>query len=827
MKRSVQIYIEGVKLDLFDDENIQVNSTIQNIQDISKVYSDFSQSFTVPATKTNNKAFRHWYNSDVYIYDPASSGTATQFDVQTRINAAIDINLTSFRTGKIQLEKVNLKDGKPESYQLTFYGDITSLKDKFEDKELNFLDLSDLDHTYTGTEVFNRITDDGTDYDVRYPLISSEDLWTYGDSGAHDITDASHPIAYTDLFPAIKVSKIFEAIETDFGLTLNSAFFGDERFKKLFLWCKKTKTNTFITQPVRLDLNAGGTTAPFVNTDYFNYTNDTLTLQADSNNSNQMTLMQTTYGTMYPLRHVLQVREEITVGILITSVTADWWLDVFLNGVIFTTLHGQPVPTAVQGLYAVSTVYSQFPNTQNKVFHFEMRANEATTFTGYVNYKQKIKYENTATSIPGSQELWRQTTGTTQTLTGVNNIQNYVPNIKISDFFSGILKMFNLTCYGTAQDVYQIEPLEQLYNSGTLYDVTTHTDIKSIDVSRLPLYKRISLTYQESNSFLNKQFSGDYLREYGNNSQEYDYDGEELNIELPFENILGTQFTDGSNQPTNVLVHYALDENYASYVPKPCLFYMYDQKTSTSNIKFNNGASVVNITDYMPFGQDLQVNTVNDYSLNWGAEISPLLLQTIPYGLFATYYFNYLANLYQIGNKLYKVKMVLPISLLTKLQLNDRLMIRDKRFIINDIKSNLTSGESNLTLIQDFRPTNPALVVNTGGGANCVQVAVSLLSGAISATIATTTAGVTITPSTITSNQSVEVCVPANTNTTTYIMSEGSNPLFPIMLRKFIITEELENLVTESSAPSTILLTVTHTYPNGSVNDTSILIQQP
>jgi len=28
MKRNIQIYVEGVKLDLFDDENIEVNSTI-------------------------------------------------------------------------------------------------------------------------------------------------------------------------------------------------------------------------------------------------------------------------------------------------------------------------------------------------------------------------------------------------------------------------------------------------------------------------------------------------------------------------------------------------------------------------------------------------------------------------------------------------------------------------------------------------------------------------------------------------------------------------------------------------------------------------------
>ena len=156
MKRNIQIYVEGVKLDLFDDENIEVNSTIQNIQDISKVFSDFSQSFTIPATKNNNTIFHHWYNNEVYSY------SGVQFDVNQRKSAKIDINLTPFRSGKIQLEKVNLVKGKPESYQLTFYGDITSLKDKFLEENLTDLDLSSLDHNYTGTEVINRITDDTT-----------------------------------------------------------------------------------------------------------------------------------------------------------------------------------------------------------------------------------------------------------------------------------------------------------------------------------------------------------------------------------------------------------------------------------------------------------------------------------------------------------------------------------------------------------------------------------------------------------------------------------------------------------------------------------------
>jgi len=158
--RKVQIYVEGVQLDLFNDEQINVNSTIQNIADLSKTYSDFSQSFTVPATVNNNKVFHHFYNSDVYKYDQV------QLNVNVRKSASIEINLTPFRTGKIQLEKANLKNGKPESYTLTFYGELTSLKDKFGEDMLSDLDLDSLNHSYTGTEIYNRITDHSTDYDI-------------------------------------------------------------------------------------------------------------------------------------------------------------------------------------------------------------------------------------------------------------------------------------------------------------------------------------------------------------------------------------------------------------------------------------------------------------------------------------------------------------------------------------------------------------------------------------------------------------------------------------------------------------------------------------
>ncbi len=132
MKRTVQVYIEGEQVELFNDEQISVNSSVQNISDISKVFTDFSQSFTVPASTHNNAIFNHFYQSDV----------EQTIDSNKRRTAWIEIDLTPFRRGKIQLEKANVKNGQVESYTITFYGDILALKDKFGEDKLFNLNLS-------------------------------------------------------------------------------------------------------------------------------------------------------------------------------------------------------------------------------------------------------------------------------------------------------------------------------------------------------------------------------------------------------------------------------------------------------------------------------------------------------------------------------------------------------------------------------------------------------------------------------------------------------------------------------------------------------------
>jgi hypothetical protein len=791
--RKVQVYIEGEMLDLFNDEQITLNSSVQNIQDLSKVFTDYSQSFTVPATKNNNKIFSHWYNSDVEFYDASSSGTnLLNYDANTRRNGTLEINLTHFRQGKIQLEKANLKKGKVDSYSITFYGDVTSMKDKFGDDMLSDLDMSSISHTYNGTQVYNRIIDHTTDYDVRYPLITSTRNWNYGGSPASDdISQNAGQIFYTELFPAIKIKKIFDVIASKYGLTFNGNFLSNERFTKCFLWAKNQKEAVFVTDALAIDFStvtyASGSTPLYSSADA---------------TTNSISYQHT------PLSAMVNSNFKIDVSVTPSITTVQYYIDVYRNG---TYSH-----TATNTDIATTTVLSDFNTVGlNETITLEFRAdlqiNVNTNITAY--------WETTiGSSVAPVDEI--NITCPQQTLSANAPLSTWVPEMKVEEFFSGVLKVFNLTCYGTDTDVFQIEPLDDWYSLGEVYDITTYTDVESIDVNRVPLYSSVAFKYQESESVINKGFKGLFKREYGNAEQSFQYDGGEYSIELPFENLMQQKFTG-----TDTQVGYALDQNLEAYTPAPCLMYM--NTNQTTSIKFYDGASILTITNYMPFGQDLTVNSQTDFSLNFSADKSTFTLQPSINNLYKTYYEAYLLNLFNLRNRLINVKTQLPIKLLTELKLNDRLVIRDKRYVINEMKSNLNTGEVNFTLLLDFRDVRIPVSIPTNPGANCVDVPITLGNGVCSVAIATTTGGVTITPSSVTSSQIISVCVPANANTIKYIVEEDSNSLLPPFLWKYVNTENNQRLIGESSANQIIALTVTETYCNGAVNDYTIYITQP
>ena len=172
-------------------------------------------------------------------------------------------------------------------------------------------------------------------------------------------------------------------------------------------------------------------------------------------------------------------------------------------------------------------------------------------------------------------------------------------------------------------------------------------------------------------------------------------------MELPFENILFAKDNQSySSEPPKA---YVLDSKTSteSYENKPILLYLEEQK-STSFWYFN-GSVFSQITSYMPLTNQITYNG-KVYSNHFSVEPSAFDGESIVNTLYSQYYDSYLSNLFNKQNRLTKLKALLPISLLTSLKLNDRLIIRDKRYMINELKCNLTSGEVDLELINDFRP---------------------------------------------------------------------------------------------------------------------------
>ena len=65
-----------VRVDLMEEELITLTQVIQDVQDIEKLFTDYSKTFNLPASKTNNKIFKYWFNPDVNNFNNQIFSTA-------------------------------------------------------------------------------------------------------------------------------------------------------------------------------------------------------------------------------------------------------------------------------------------------------------------------------------------------------------------------------------------------------------------------------------------------------------------------------------------------------------------------------------------------------------------------------------------------------------------------------------------------------------------------------------------------------------------------------------------------------------------------------
>jgi hypothetical protein len=706
---SIYITVDSVakRIELFNDEKISVTSALSNANDVGKVFTDYSQSFTIPASDHNNSIFKHWYESEV------DGG----FLHGQRYNGYIEINTVLFKEGKFQLEKANKKNGRIESYTVTFYGNLTQLKDLFKDDKLNTLDYTTLNHTYTSTTIISRINAPFA-LPVMYPLIGTEKKFYYKTGGTtNDITISANAIKWNGLFPAIKLVDIMNFIQTKYGITFTGSFLTLKQWTKLRLYCKNAETLSVPTEQLKINFTSKNPAAPLF--PEMNLTTDTITIDPNIFPDGAVGNNYYTYSN-----------RAVGIKLLIapqgaTSLITKYRVFVYKNGSLFYTYNdligNSELPISVGSLIGNTNQY-----------YFKVDSENPFTFASSVFYFKSATYKITGSGNPNPINISStfSATGTSQTTVGSIQIANYIPDITVVDFFSGLVKMFNLIIVPTTPTSFELIPLELYYNAGNINDVTQYIRSEEADIERPKLFKSINFKYEKSNNILNNAFYRTFNLEYGdlvldnvNMNETSNYE-----IKLPFENVLFER-----SQTAGVLYPFEtatfIDKDLKPYTPKPVFIYENGTESvaGTGNTIFitTTGVNPFSLESYQRFSNEVTtVPTDLNYlmSSNFGEYQSPWYGTNASNGLYARHYENYIANIYNKKTRIIKVKAVFPDKLLgsnttngfgTKLglKLNDRLIIRDKRYIINSFTTDLTTGETDLELINDYRGADAASTV--------------------------------------------------------------------------------------------------------------------
>ena len=711
MKREVQLYIQDTRVDLFKDETISITDSIQNISDISKVFTPFSQQFSLPASSVNNKLFKHYYNFDIQ----------DGFDARFQVTARIEINQVPFRSGKIRLDGVSMKNNLPYAYKVIFFGEPSSLNDTFGDEDLSSLNaLSAYDISYSNTDFLNAFktglqstgvnATDTPNRNIVVPLILLENYYTY-DSGSERLDTANFPDLQTDLKPAIKLRRIIDAIQTQYDLTFNMAdihldefvlaedgsivvdeagnpvvqegattdvktFFGSEMFDELYLWLHRE--NSPISAPETdpptfgVDTTTKNIKRTFADYTYVSGSGDYLTANKLVVNS----------GDSYTVRLVLNPGTTNNTGEIIVKDKLTNELLYYKNNVAFVS--GAPQTITITALTS-GTLSSRTYDLEFRI-NCDVNVTFALSATDALNISKNgasISYYSSAAFSLGSNIF----------------IQDYLPKMKVIDFLTGLFKMFNLVAYTKLYDsTIYIETFDDYMTKGVSRDITSYVDINASTIDRPVPFNQVNFKYSDPVTQTSLRFINQFSLVFGdlNYSAPEKYDGQAFNQEVPFERSVLINLLDTSSSPpavTNNVVGWWVDAEGKAALGSPYIFF--NRVVDQSGV----GGFPITTLSITQYNAPSNVSSDENHTLNFGAEYDEFNRDINTNSLFERFYKQYIVQTFEQNGRIIKVSAQLPISFMLNYSVNDVIVINAQEYYINSIRMNLATGKSELELI--------------------------------------------------------------------------------------------------------------------------------
>jgi hypothetical protein len=707
--QELQLYIESDRLDLFKDETVSLTQTIQNVKQIDKLFTAFTKTFSVPASKTNNKIFQHYYNFNI----------VDGYDARKKKAGRIELNTLPFQTGRIRLDGVTLKNNLAHTYKITFFGNTVELTDILGEDKLGSLAFSNskYDLTYSAAGVLAKMQQaTGANAYVITPLITHTDrLFFQSGVNTQDSNNlwyhSSHHqgVWWNQLKFALRLYEIIKEIEIKYtvangyntSLVFSEDFFSTSNlsFYDLYMWLHRKSGAVEPDQQIP-------TFESLVN----NWTASASQIIVD-------------YSTITIPATLVTAPNKITTNtITCTPIGADaakpYSVVVSLNGsTVFTSTQAAGTQTILPGLnflvangvYTVSIIH---PQTSGTIVFTSIEWEISGEVSGGV-------YNDTATrnSFTASESFDFQ-------------IPQQIPDVTIMSFLTGLFKMFNLVAYVNDSGEIVVRPLEA--TSGVDYSYYTSADINGLDAPvdyniseyvdttesevniALP-YKEIVYAYEGTGTYLAKQHNQLFGTSWGalkyiggtdtdgTGGLNYNTATEIYKVIAPFEHMKYERLVNVTNSLlTTIQWGWSVNENSQPYVGKPLIFYGIRQSGGT-DISYRSSSNAASSEDayWIPSNALYQSSSSGKENIHFNNELNEYEVNSDQFTetLFSVYHSEYIIDVFNQARRLTQITSYLPLRIIYNFKLNDTFTINSKTYRINSITTELQSGKSKMELL--------------------------------------------------------------------------------------------------------------------------------
>ena len=699
---ALKLYVanqDGVltQVDLFKDESVTLTQSIQDVRDIEKVFTDFSKTFSVPASKLNNKVFQHFYNYNI-----------EGFDARVKRDAELYLNDDLFRKGKIKLEGATTKNNKAHTYKITFFGSTVNLKDILGEDKISALEfLNNFKFDYTDANIKSFMSDglDVTIDDVVYedallfPLISHTKRLIYDSTSSSTFkkTDKQNNVVFvnnqstieygleiSELKPAFRVDIIVKAIEEQYNISFTKDFFnaGNIPYYNLYLWLHHKTGGLFV------DDESSSVFGNFVQ---------------DSGNGNNITISRSSFRTPNRGANRNNRKKQRTLNLSVVPSNTSPKFNILLkkDGLVIEEYKDQQV-NAVN-----NTEWHEWGiEIDEGVYTIEVECNTAVTF----GFKGQVRRKGALVT----PDHW---TGTATTIVGNNiNAASKLPNIKIIDFITGLFKLFNLTAFQNSDGDIEVKTLDSFYESSTtVWDITKDIDKTEQTVDSVLPFKQIDFDYKGTKTFLAANYKEREYKKWGsaNETPKEKVEGQVYTVQNPFEHMMFERLRDqNSSSPnlTSIQYGWSADIKQEPTLGDPLLFYPVLNTGTAIGIIDSTSSVSSKSTYYVPSNSSLLTDSVN---INYAAEGNEYAGNTFLKTLFDQYYKKYITEVFDSGRRLTTTKAYLPISVTKNMTLADKFRISDRLYKINKIVTNFENNLSTLELINTKTKLGDLIIVDT------------------------------------------------------------------------------------------------------------------